>query len=152
MPGKTGDRRRRGWQSMSWLDGITNTIDFATWWTVACQTSLSMEFSSKNTGVSCHYLTTPTVALITFLVPRVGRPGETTSHWTEQSGFDWIVCPPLVEVVHLASWRNETATGSLGNNLCFYWLHLGRLAKGREDRWKILNYQCSGCDKEYWTY
>ena len=27
MPGKTGDRRRRGWQSMSWLDGITNTMD-----------------------------------------------------------------------------------------------------------------------------
>ena len=29
---------------------------FATPWTVACQAPLSMEFSSKNTGVGCHSL------------------------------------------------------------------------------------------------
>ena len=29
---------------------------FATPWTVACQTTLSMEFSQKNTGVGCHFL------------------------------------------------------------------------------------------------
>ena len=26
MLGKTGDRRRRGWQRMRWLDGITNSM------------------------------------------------------------------------------------------------------------------------------
>ena len=29
---------------------------FATPWTVACQAPLSMRFSSKNTGVDCHFL------------------------------------------------------------------------------------------------
>ena len=29
---------------------------FATPWTVACQTPLSVEFSGKNTGVCCHFL------------------------------------------------------------------------------------------------
>ena len=29
---------------------------FETLWTLACQTPLSMEFSSKNTGVGCHVL------------------------------------------------------------------------------------------------
>ena len=27
MLGKAEDRRRRGWQRMSWLDGITNSMD-----------------------------------------------------------------------------------------------------------------------------
>ena len=27
MLGKTGDRRRRGWQRMRWLDGITDSVD-----------------------------------------------------------------------------------------------------------------------------
>ena len=27
MLGKTEDRRRRGWQRLKWLDGITDTVD-----------------------------------------------------------------------------------------------------------------------------
>ena len=45
-----------------WATGESKSIsrsvvsDSATPWTVACQASLSMEFSSKNTGVGCHSL------------------------------------------------------------------------------------------------
>ena len=29
MLGKTEDRRRRGWQAMRWLDGITDSVDMS---------------------------------------------------------------------------------------------------------------------------
>ena len=33
MLGNIEDGRRRGWQRMSWLDGITDSMDMSWWWT-----------------------------------------------------------------------------------------------------------------------
>ena len=33
MLGGIGGRRRRGWQSMRWLDGITDSLGLSWWWT-----------------------------------------------------------------------------------------------------------------------
>ena len=33
MLGGNGGRRRRGWQRMRWLDGITDSMDMSWWWT-----------------------------------------------------------------------------------------------------------------------
>ena len=33
MLGKIEGRRRRGWQRMRWLDGITDSMDMSWWWT-----------------------------------------------------------------------------------------------------------------------
>ena len=83
--GKIEGRRRRGWQRMRWLDGLTNSMDMSlsklwwctgrpdelqsvgsqrvrhNWvtelnWNVVHQAPLSMEFSRQDIGVGCHAL------------------------------------------------------------------------------------------------
>ena len=67
MLGKTGGRRRRGWQRMRWLDGITDLMDMY----LVAQSCLTLcdpidyslpgfsvlgDSPGKNTGVGCHAL------------------------------------------------------------------------------------------------
>ena len=89
---------------------------FATLWTVACEAPLSMGFSSKNTGVSCHFLLQGIfltqelkLSLLTSCIggqcagwqftyswmdsinwnPRTGRPGLLQFMGSQSVGHDW---------------------------------------------------------------
>lgn len=109
--------------------------------------------SNLNWRRSLLFANNKALVFITFLVPRVGRPGEPASHRIEPE-------QPWCDCVFTPYRRSESGFLEKPNKLRAVWrkildfigLHLGRTAKGREDRWKILNYQCSGCEKESWTY